>query len=623
MPRSTSPSTHSEAAFEKVIEDHLLAHGYVQVTNPFDRTRALFPDRVIDFIHTTQPKEWAKLEALHGENTATQILTDLCNWLNTYGALHTLRHGFKCYGRILRIAYFKAAHSLNPELETRYAANCVGITRQLHYSDRDPAKSLDVTLSLNGIPLVTLELKNPITGQTFENAKHQYRQDRDPRELFFQFKQRTLVHFAVDTEEVWMTTRLAGDATHFLPFNQGCDGGAGNPADSNGRSYRTAYLWEKVLQRDSFLDLLARFLHIQIEEKRDEDGRKFKKESLIFPRYHQLQAVRQLTEADVLDFVNDREETQNAFQQFYDGAEIGEEAKPEQLYKLQAELDAQGIYRQEDIDQFCAIYFKPKERQSAADHQAMNAALDPAVDRFRTWYDQEPDEADIWRRKIAAFRNLYAFLSQVIPYQDSDLEKLYIFLRHLSPKLPRRKNETQYDFDNDVQLEYYRLQKISEGSIDLKKNYRYPLDGPKSVGTGVVRESAVKLSQLIDTINSRFGTDFNQADQLFFDQIVEAATSCEELQEAAQSNSVDKFALLFKQIAESLFIERVDQNEAIFARYMNDQAFQSLVSDWLASEVYRRATHNLPDRALYSADHPSTNGQQEQEPDDHSRQKGK
>ncbi len=1011
MTSNSSASRHSEAAFESVIEDHLLAHGYVRVNSQFDRTRAIFPDEAINFIRTTQSREWAKLEALHGENTATQILTDLCKWMDTYGSLQTLRHGFKCYGRTLRIAYFKAAHSLNPDLEARYAANCVGITRQLHYSDRDPAKSLDVTLSLNGIPIATLELKNPLTGQTFENAKQQYRKDRDPREPVFEFKRRTLVHFAVDTEEVWMTTRLASDATHFLPFNQGCEGGAGNPSDPNGRTYRTAYLWEEVLQRDSLLDLLARFLHLQMEEKHDDDGRKFKKESMIFPRYHQLQAVRRLTDAArregvghnyliehsagsgksntigwlthrlaslhddqdrrvfdsvivitdrrvldqqlqdtiyqfehrqgvvqkidedsrqlaqslesavpiiittlqkfpfvsrqllklaeerneqgrgvlptrrcaviideahssqsgetatelkgilggedlqeearkraqeeglenqeglfrsmakrarqanlsffaftatpkhktlkvfsgngkpfhrytmrqaieegfimdvlhnyttyksyyqlikackddpnverknaaralarfmrlhphniaqktevmvehfntfsrhkiggrakamvltgsrleavrykqsfdkyikekgypikslvafsgvvtddkikdktyseeamnqgirerelperfasneyqvllvaekyqtgfdqpllhtmyvdrrlagiqavqtlsrlnrthpqkedtfVLDFINDREEIREAFQQFYEGAEIGEEAKPEQLYQLQAELDAQGIYLQEEIEHFCEIYFKPKQRQSVSDHQAMNVALDPAVDRFRSLYADNPAEAEVWRRKVAAFRNLYSFLSQIIPYQDSDLERLYIFLRHLSPKLPRRKNEAQYDFDSDVQLEYYRLQKISEGSIVLKKGYSQPLDGPNAVGTGVVRESPVKLSQLIDTINSRFGTDFNQADQLFFDQIVEAAANSEELQQAAQVNSADKFALLFNQMLDSLFVERVDQNEAIFARYMNDRDFQKVVSDWLVSEVYQRLIGNKP-----------------------------
>ena len=197
-----------------------------------------FPQTVLAFIRETQQKEWAKLESLHGDKTGEQILGDLCKWMDIHGVLATLRHGFKCYGRTLRIAFFKAAHELNPELNARYDANRVGLTRQLHFSPRSE-QSLDVTLSVNGLPVATLELKNPLTGQTVEDARKQYRQDRDPREPIFEFKRRTLVHFAVDTESVLMTTRLAGAATHFLPFDKGCDGGAGNPPDPKGRAYRT------------------------------------------------------------------------------------------------------------------------------------------------------------------------------------------------------------------------------------------------------------------------------------------------------------------------------------------------------------------------------------------------
>ena len=167
---------HSEAAFETVIETHLLANGYVTVNRDgFDRERAIFPETVLAFIRATQPKEWARLEALHGEKTGEQILSDLCKWMDANGALATLRHGFKCYGRTLHAAYFKAAHELNPELEARYAANRLGLTRQLHFSPRSE-QSLDVTLSLNGIPVATLELKNPLTGQTVEEARRQYQQ---------------------------------------------------------------------------------------------------------------------------------------------------------------------------------------------------------------------------------------------------------------------------------------------------------------------------------------------------------------------------------------------------------------------------------------------------------------
>jgi type I restriction enzyme R subunit len=996
---------HSEGAFETVIETKMLANGYVaQFASAFDRGLAIFPETVLDFIRATQPKEWKALEALHGDKTGSQILADLTKWMDREGSLATLRHGFKCYGKTLRVAYFKAAHALNPELEARYAANRVGITRQLHIS-KTSEKSLDVTLSVNGIPVVSIELKNAMTGQTVDKALWQYRNDRDPREPIFEFKRRMLVHFAADTDTVFMTTRLAGSATHFLPFNKGHDGGAGNPPDPKGRSYRTAYLWEEVLQRDSLLDLLARFIHLQIEEKRDDQGRKVKKETLIFPRYHQLEAVRSLVdqaqregvghnyliehsagsgksntigwlthrlaslhdlennrifdsvivitdrvvldkqlqdtiyqfehkhgvvqkidessrqlaealesavpiiittlqkfpfvsrqlaklakergEADggvlksrrcaviideahssqggetatdlkevlggqglreeaakymaenededmeelyrsmakrgrqanlsffaftatpkhktlkvfgrndkpshrytmrqaieegfildvlkhyttyatyfrllkaseddpnverkkaaralarflklhphniaqktevivehfhvatqhkiggrakamvitgsrleavrykqsfdryirekgyaikslvafsgvvtdeklkdvsyteegmnlgvrekelpevfatqeyqvllvaekyqtgfdqpllhtmyvdrrlagiqavqtlsrlnrihplkedtfVLDFVNDRQEIQDAFKTYFEGAEIGEDVDPARMYEIKAELDGEGVYARADIEQFCAVYFKPRQRQSAGDHQLMNAALDPCVARFEKLQQDNPDQAELWRGKAVAFGNLYGYLSQIIPYQDSDLERLYVFLRHLAMKLPKKSSGPSYQFDDEVRLEYYRLQKISEGSVSLNEGQANRLDGPSDVGTGVLHEEAVPLSRMIDVVNDRFGTDFNQADQLFFDQIVEAAVSDAALKQAAAVNPGDKFELVFKNLLETLFVERMDQNEEIFARFMNDKAFQKVVTGWLSSEAYRK-----------------------------------
>jgi type I restriction enzyme R subunit len=1000
-----SGSRHSESAFETVIEADLLHNGYVTIAREgFDRERAIFPETVLAFIRETQPKEWAKLEALHGDKTGEQILGDLCKWMDQNGALATLRHGFKCYGRTLQAAFFKAAHELNPELEARYSANRLGFTRQLHFSPRSE-KSLDVTLSLNGIPVVTVELKNPLTGQRVEDARRQYKLDRDPREPIFEFKRRTLVHFAADTESVLMTTRLAGTATHFLPFNKGCDGGSGNPPDPNGRTYRTAYLWEEVLERDSLIDLIARFIHLQVNEKRDDQGRKVKTESMIFPRYHQLQAVRQLVNAArtegvghnyliehsagsgksntigwlthrlaslhdvenqrvfdsvivvtdrivldqqlqdtiyqfehkrgvvqridessrqlaealetsvpviittlqkfpfvsrqllkmaeergnagtgtlatrrcaviideahssqggesaadlkevlggeglreearrraaeeghddteevfrsmakrgkqanlsffaftatpkhktlavfgrngrpahrytmrqaieeefildvlkyyttyatyfkllkaceddpaverkkaaralarfmklhphniaqktevmiehfqsvtrhkiggrakamvvtgsrleavrykqsfdryiqekgyaikslvafsgtvqddklagitytepsmnngisekelpekfasqeyqvllvaekyqtgfdqpllhtmfvdkrlagiqavqtlsrlnrthplkedtfVLDFVNEREEIREAFKTYYEGAEMGEEVDPTRMYVIKGELDASGIYLNEEVERFSAVYFKPTPRQSAMDHQSMNATLDPAVSRFTARQIDDEEEAELWRGKAQALLNLYAFLSQVIPYQDSDLERLYVFLRHLAAKLPRRKTGPVYQFDDEIRLEYYRLQKISEGSMSLRDGQSRSLDGPSEVGSGKARQHPVPLSQLIYVVNERFGTDFNHADQLFFDQIVEAAMSDDGLRQAAAVNPGDKFELVFRSLLEKLFVERMDQNEDLFVRFMNDDSFRKIVTEWMASEAYRR-----------------------------------
>ncbi|MDB6095546.1 MAG: hsdR2 [Verrucomicrobia bacterium] len=998
-------SNRSETAFETVIEAHLLAHGYATESRVgFDQTRALFPESVLAFIRETQPQEWAKLEALHGIRTGEQVLLDLGKWMDAHGCLATLRHGFKCYGRSLRVAFFRAAHGLNPELEKRYAANRLGLTRQLRYSKRS-AHSLDVALSLNGIPLATLELKNALTGQTVEDALTQYRHDRDPREQIFEFKRRTLVHFAVDTETVYMTTRLAGLATHFLPFNKGNAGGAGNPLDPAGRTYRTAYLWEEILERHSFLDLLGRFLHLQSDERRGEDGRKVHKETMIFPRYHQLDCIRllvanaqqegaghnsliehsagsgksntiawlahrlaslhttanqkifdsvivvtdrvildqqlqdtiyqfehkrgvvqridenseQLAQAlanavpiiittlqkfpfvtrqlvkleakkgtqssgllktrrsavivdeahnsqggeaatdlkevlggeelhqsaaekaaedgqpnlaevfrsmakrgaqknlsffaftatpkhetlavfgrdklpthrytmrqaieegfildvlkayttyetyfrllkatgedphverktaakalarflqlhphniaqktevmvehfhavtrhkiggrakamvvtgsrleavrykksfdryigikgypikslvafsgivqdpkirgaqyseeemnggikpkelperfagtdfqvllvaekyqtgfdqpllhtlyvdkrlagiqavqtlsrinrihplkedtFILDFVNKREEIREAFKTYYDGALMGEMADSSQLYRLKAEVEAPGIYHDEELRAFGAVYFKPKQHQSAADHQAMNVTLDPAVARFGEWQRKEAEDAELWRGKIQSFVSLYNFLSQIIPYQDSDLEMAHVFLRHLALKLPRRPAESTYQFDEDLRLEYYRLQKISEGSISLSDGAGRRIDGPTEVGTGTARGENVPLSRIIALVNERFGTDWKSPDQLFFDQIVEAAALDENLQRAAAVNPEEKFELVFTNLLETLFMERMDQNEEIVARFMNDPALRTMLTGLLSTETYRK-----------------------------------
>ena len=924
--------------------------------------------------------------------------------MDNHGSLATLRHGFKCHGRTLRVAFFKAAHGLNPELDANYAANRLGCTRQLRFSPRSE-RSLDTVLSLNGVPIVTVELKNPLTGQTVEDAYRQYRQDRDPKEPVFAFKRRTLIHFAVDTEAVLMTTRLAGASTRFLPFDKSDDGGAGNPPDPTGRNYRTAHLWEEVLQRDSLLDLLARFIHLQTGEKRDDQGRKARTEEIIFPRYHQLGAVRMLVDAArrdgagrnyliehsagsgksntigwlvhrlaslhdetderifgsvivvtdrvvldqqlqdtiyqldhkhgvvekidqdtrqlakalrsgvpvivttlqkfpfvserlirmaeesgeeatgilptrryavvideahssqggeaaaelkevlggedlreqaaqsaaqdgredmeelfrsmarrgqqanlsffaftatpkyktltvfghdgqpihrytmrqaieegfildvlrnyttyttyfkllkncaedpnvewkkaarsltnflrlyphniaqktsvmvehfqavtrhriggkakamvvtasrleavrykqsfdryiqekgysiktlvafsgtvqdqtvpgrtyteeqmndgvrekelpdlfatqdyqillvaekyqtgfdqpllhtmyvdrrlagiqavqalsrlnrvhphkedtfILDFVNDREEIQEAFKTYYEGVEMGEEIDPAHMYMIKEELDASGLYLEEEVKRFGNVYFKPKPRQDAQDHKEINAALDPAVSRFVARRLGDEDEAELLRGKIQAFRSLYGFLSQVIPYQDSDLELRHAFLRHLAAKLPRRGPGPAYLFDDEIRLEYYRLQKIAEGSISLQDGEVRALDGPSEVGSGLVREQPVPLSQLIDIINERFGTDFNQVDQLFFDQIVEAAVGDDDLRQVAAVNPKDKFALECSIVLKQLFVDRMSQNEDIFVRYMNDAEFQETVSDWMVSEAYRR-----------------------------------
>ncbi|HEV8651357.1 MAG TPA: type I restriction endonuclease [Actinomycetes bacterium] len=218
------------------------------------------------------------------------------------GALDVLRHGVKDRGVTIKLAYFRPSHTLAQGALDNYKANRLTVMRQLHYSIRDPHKSLDLVLFLNGVPVATAELKNPLTGQTVEHAKAQYRQDRDPKELLF--ARRALVHFAVDPDLVFITTRLAGAKTRFLPFSTGSDGpgrsgGAGNPPAAPGY-YRTSYLWEQVWQPDSWLDLIHRFLHVEDENAKRGRAPVSRRgdahaKPLIFPRFHQWHAVRELT----------------------------------------------------------------------------------------------------------------------------------------------------------------------------------------------------------------------------------------------------------------------------------------------------------------------------------------
>ena len=295
----------NERAFETQVEETLLgAAGWQRGSiAEWDVERALFPARVCQFLEATQAKLWADMRALHGAGLEKLIVGALVKELDLKGALYVLRHGFKFYGKTFRLAYFKPAHGLNDEVLALYAHNQLTITRQVpcHPGKHD---TVDLLFAVNGLPVATCELKNPSTGQTWRHAVGQYQNDRDPRAPLFAFKTRALVHFAADPDEVHMSTRLRGGDTHFLPFNRGSHPGdvqcgAGNPQHASG--YRTGYFWEEVLQRDSFLDILGHFMFVEKKEEKVDDGkggqRRITKEAVIFPRYHQLDAVRRLVAA--------------------------------------------------------------------------------------------------------------------------------------------------------------------------------------------------------------------------------------------------------------------------------------------------------------------------------------
>ena len=989
------PGQHTELAFESAIELYLTEKGGYAKADPesFNTACGLFPRIFLDFVRETQPKEWEYLKNLQKDKAEQKLLDDLCRALDSEheGCLKVLRHGFKCFGKFFHAAYFAPASDLNPDTQKLYAANRLTITRQLKYSGHH-GNTLDVTLSLNGIPVATLELKNPMTGQTWKDAVIQYRADRDPADTIFRFKKRTLVHFAVDPDEVYMTTRLAGRSTHFLPFNKGHSNGAGNPPNPAG--HKTAYLWEDVLSRESFLDILARFVHLQVEEKKI-GGRRITKETMVFPRYHQLDCVRmmiadartkgagrnyliqhsagsgksnsiawlahrlaslytakdekvfdsvivvtdrivldqqlqntvyqiehkqgvvqkietdshQLAEAlsscvpivittlqkfpfvtqktgdlpkrryavivdeahssqggetaaelkgvlslaaikeevrkkaaedglpdyeeeilramakrerrpnisffaftatpkyktlevfgvagpdgkhqpfhlysmrqaieegfiidvlknytayktyyrlakavaddpdvdkrkaaralarfmslhphniaqktevmvehfcqftmhkiggkakamvvtssrlhavrykqafdkylqekgyqgiktlvafsgtvvdpdvpgleytevsmnggirekelperfgadefqvllvaekyqtgfdqpllhtmyvdkrlagiqavqtlsrlnrtcpgkedtFVLDFVNEPAEIQAAFQPFYEQTLIGEQVEPRHLYELQAKLDEHQVYHKAEVDEFARVFYKPQEQQTPTDHARMNACIDPAVGRYKELADDVREE---FRKTLVAYRNIYAFLSQVIPFKDSDLERLYSYIRFLLTKLPKGERGSAYNFNDEIALKYYRLQKISEGSLTLDKRGGGEVAGPVAVGTGILRDGKIKLSHLIDILNDRFGTNFRPGDQLFFDSIREDASADPALRQAAMANTMENFGYVFFKALEGLFIDRMDQNEEITAKFMNEKNFREAVAQHLLKQVY-------------------------------------
>jgi len=257
----------------------------------YDRSLCLLPRDLLDFVLATQAKAWERLKQHHGAEVKDRFVRRVAQEIAARGPLDVLRNGVKDSGVKFDLAYFRPSSRLNVELQRLHAANFFAVVRQLPYSERNE-KTLDLVLFLNGVPIFTVELKNPLTGQTVEDAIRQYKTDRDPREPLLA-PRRCLAHFAVDHELVYVTTRLAGASTVFLPFNQGKFGGAGNPpVPPTQAGYPTAYLWEQTWSRDSVLDLIRQFIH-EVDVP-GENGQKTKRRSLVFPRYQQLDAVRKL-----------------------------------------------------------------------------------------------------------------------------------------------------------------------------------------------------------------------------------------------------------------------------------------------------------------------------------------
>lgn len=998
----------TENTFETAIAQALVQNGGYSIGDPntYSKELGFFKDEILAFLQSSQPKKWEKISAIHGKDTENRVLQRLYKELDLRGALDVLRKGFVDYGVRFQMAYFKPASGLNPDAVQMYNCNRLKVYRQIYYSKKNK-NSVDIVLGLNGLPVATLELKNQFTGQNVNHAKRQYKDTRDPKELLFSFKKRALVHFSVDSDEVYMATKLEGSKTFWLPFNQGNGNGKGNPINKSG-DYRTAYLWNYILQKDSWLQILQQFIHLQTEEVIS-NGKIYKKEKMIFPRYHQLDAVREITndtlengagknylvqhsagsgksnsiawlayrltslhntsnerifdsvivvtdrrvldqqlqntiyqfehkqgvvqkidkdskqladaisngtniiittlqkfpyvidkvveipdrkyaviideahssqggeaskkmkevlgvvedeestaqepypnygEGDddetilgqdivnscieksaqargqqtnvsffaftatpkyktlqvfgakddegkpkpfhlysmrqaieegfildvlknyttyelyfkltkaieddpqlnkkktakaigkyvslhphnlaqkteiiiehfrsivskkiggkakamvvcgsrlhakryfeefkkyikekkyqnelkvivafsgklkddnypdgvseselngfkekelpqmfekdeykilivadkyqtgfdqpllhtmyvdkklsgvravqtlsrlnrmcagkedtfVLDFANDRETIFNSFQPYYEVTTVTDETDINHLYDLKARLDGFQVYWQEEIDEFANVYFHPNTNLNNAKNQKyLYSFTDPSVERFKELETEE--KQDEFKKSIRSWTNFYSFLAQIMPFVDAEFEKFYAFAKLLQTRLPKRDLSETFQLSDEVALEYYRLEKIKEGSIDLLKGEEGELSGTTEAGLKRTKEEEALLSEIVSVLNDRFGTEFEEADKLFFDQIEAELMEDEKLQKQAKANKMDTFKYAFEDMFMTKLIGRMDQNQDIFEKILEDKMFGDLVKELMMKKIYRK-----------------------------------
>jgi type I restriction enzyme R subunit len=978
---------YDEEAFEDGIAASLLSRGYTRVPSEgFDAERGIFPDEVVSFVQETQPDAWQKLVTAHKGNARERFLQELTSALERQGTLELLRHGLHTTGTKIDLATFQPNTGINPALQEKYEANTLGVTQQLYHSPTNPGLSIDLALSVNGLPVATAELKNTFTDQTARDARVQYKQDRDPSVPVLRFKRGALVHFAIDQNEVHYTTKLDGEDTHFLPFNKGHKKGGGNPPREG--DHRTAYLWKEVWAQDSWMDILQRFIHIDTEEIKKDGITVEENETIIFPRYHQLECVRQLVDASteegpgedyliqhstgsgksksiawlvhrlvslhdenddavfdgvvvvtdrtildeqlrntiyelehktgvvhpikgegqskseelagaleagkpviittlqtfpyviehanalperdyavvvdeahssqsgemsaemkgilsgvdeneiedaedaiaanaqarskqknlsffaftatpkaktlqtfgepdgegghepfhlysmqqaidegfildvlqnyttyetfynvakiveedpevpeqkakkaiaqylklhphnisqkveiivehfrnhtqykiggkakamivtssrahavrykkaldehieengydlsalvafsgtvnddgqsytekgmnggikqselpsvfgtseyqvlivadkyqtgfdqpllhtmyvdkklsgiqalrtlsrlnrthpgkedtfVLDFVNDHEEIQEAFDPFYGKTTVAEGADPQHLQQLASELNGFRIYEQDEVDRFAEVFFDPSNTGTEGAHQKLSSLVQPSRDKFVA-EDEETQEN--FRTALRSFLRLYKFQSQIVSYADTHLEKLYTFGRFLYKELPKSSADPSVEFDDELALQYYRLEKSEEGSIGLTSNDGV-VEGPTDTGTGGPGEDEkTELSTIVEKINEQLGTDFTEADQLFLEQLKEDALEDDHLRRSAKANSRENFALEFDDALTSMFIDRMDQNQELFAEFMDNAGVQEAITKHLRQQVYQES----------------------------------
>jgi type I restriction enzyme R subunit len=287
----------------------------------------------------------------------------------------------------------------------------------------------------------------------------------------------------------------------------------------------------------------------------------------------------------IIDFVNDSEDILDAFQPFYEKTTLDESSDPQHLYKLESDLKAAQVFTDKEVDNLAEAFFSADNTGTEKAHAKLYQFTNPAVDRFNGLTEEKQSD---FRSKLHAFIRLYKFQSQVVDYTDTDLEKLYAFARFLHQQLPRDADQTSVEFDDELALRYYRIEKESEGRLRLK-DQGGEVSSPVETGTGSKEEEEVQLSTLIDRINEQLGTDFTAADEYFFKQIKEDALEDDHLRQSAKVNTKENFAHEFDGELMGLFIERMDQNEEMFSKFIDNADFREVVTELLREEVYEES----------------------------------
>ncbi|MCI0416437.1 hypothetical protein L0222_26995 [bacterium] len=423
----------------------------------YDRGLCLIPRDVVDFVLATQPKEWEKLKQHHGAEIKERFLSRLSQEIAKRGALDVLRKGIKDSGCKFQLAYFRPASGLNEELQRLHAANLFAIVSQLRYSMKSE-DCLDLAIFLNGIPIFTAELKNPLTGQIVQDAIRQYQKNRDPREPLFA-NGRCLAHFAVDPDLVYVTARLQREHT-LSSVQPGRIRRSRQSACSTNeeRIYATAYFWERILARDSVLDLIRQFIQ-EVDE--NEKGEKLGGVNAVQTLSRLNRTHPDKPSTIVLDFENEAKHIRMSFEPYYTITQLSEQTDPNLLYETQSRLLDFGIYTEADVNEFAKVYFTPKITQDR-----IYSALAPFKERFM---ELSEDERHGFRSMLNDYIRLYSFLSQVLTFADEDLEKLHVFARMMRRYLPAGSVELPREIQQNIDMESYRIQQMSSGKITLER----------------------------------------------------------------------------------------------------------------------------------------------------------